>query len=68
MRLTQREREIFDLLVAGRSNDDIASQLFIARRTVETHRQHIMKKVGARSLVELIRIATKHGVATTCAI
>jgi DNA-binding NarL/FixJ family response regulator len=35
---------------------------------VETHRQHIMKKVGARSLVELIRIATKHGVATTCAI
>lgn len=64
-RLTQREREIFELLVAGRSNDDIASQLFIAKRTVETHRQHIMKKVGARSLVELIRIGMKHGVVTT---
>lgn len=61
-RLTQREREIFDLLVAGRSNDDIAAMLFIAKRTVETHRQHIMKKVGARSLVELIRIGMKHGV------
>ncbi|MDB4960606.1 MAG: response regulator receiver, LuxR family [Myxococcales bacterium] len=66
-RLTAREREIFDLLVSGRSNDDIASQLFIAKRTVETHRQHIMKKVGARSLVELIRIGMKHGVDTTVA-
>lgn len=61
-RLTQREREIFDLLVAGHSNDAIAGQLFIAKRTVETHRQHIMKKVGARSLVELIRLGMKHGV------
>lgn len=66
-RLTQREREIFELLVAGRSNDDIATMLFIAKRTVETHRQHIMKKVGARSLVELIRIGMRHGVVTTCA-
>lgn len=64
-RLTCREREIFDLLVSGRTNDDIATQLRIARRTVETHRQHIMKKVGARSLVELIRLGMKHGVATT---
>ena len=61
-RLTQRERQIFDLLVAGRSNDDIASMLVIAKRTVETHRQHIMKKVGVRSLVELIRLGMKHGV------
>jgi DNA-binding NarL/FixJ family response regulator len=66
-RLTHREREIFELLVSGRSNDDIASMLFIAKRTVETHRQHIMKKVGARSLVELIRIGMKHGVVTTVA-
>jgi DNA-binding NarL/FixJ family response regulator len=61
-RLTQREREIFDLLVRGQTNDDIAAALFIARRTVETHRQHIMKKLGARSLVELIRIGLRHGV------
>lgn len=67
-RLTTREREIFELLVAGRTNDDIAGMLFIAKRTVETHRQHIMKKVGARSLVELIRIGMKHGVVTTCAL
>lgn len=60
-RLTQRERQIFELLVRGQTNDDIAGALYIARRTVETHRQHIMKKLGARSLVELIRIGMKHG-------
>ncbi len=63
-RLTARERQIFELLVSGHSNDDIATMLAIARRTVETHRQHIMKKVGARSLVELVRLGLKHGYAT----
>ena len=61
-RLTQREREVFDLLVGGHSNDSVATTLAIARRTVETHRQHIMKKLKVRSLVELIRLAMKHGV------
>lgn len=67
LRLTAREKEIFELLVKGNTNDAIAEQLGITKRTVETHRQHILRKVGARSLVELIRIGVKYGVATTWA-
>jgi len=61
-RLTAREREVFALLAEGQSNDDIASRLFIARRTVEAHRHHVMHKLGARSVVDLVRIAMRHGI------
>jgi DNA-binding NarL/FixJ family response regulator len=61
-RLTAREREVFDLLVQGFTNDEIATRLFIARRTVEAHRHHVMHKLGARSLVDLVRLAVRHGV------
>jgi DNA-binding NarL/FixJ family response regulator len=60
-RLTAREREVFVLMVEGCSNVDIATRLFIARRTVETHRHHVMHKLGARGLVDLVRIALRHG-------
>ena len=60
-RLTPREREIFDLLIRGHSNDEISEMLFIARRTVETHRLRIMNKLSARSIIELIRLAARHG-------
>jgi len=59
--LTRREREVFELLIRGHSNDDIAMQLFIARRTVETHRQRIIKKLSARSIVEMLRVSVRHG-------
>jgi DNA-binding NarL/FixJ family response regulator len=61
-RLTRREREVFELLIRGSTNDDIGGRLFIARRTVETHRQRIMNKLAAHSLVEMIRIAATYGV------
>ena len=60
-RLTRREREVFEPVIRGRSNDEIASELFIARRTVETHRQRIMKKLSAHSLAEMQRLAARHG-------
>ncbi len=60
-RLTRREREIFDLLIRGHSNDEIGARLFIARRTVETHRQRIMKKLATHSIVEMIRAAARQG-------
>jgi DNA-binding NarL/FixJ family response regulator len=60
-RLSPREREVFDLLVRGHNNDEIASRLFIARRTVEAHRHHVMHKLGARSLVDLVRLAVRQG-------
>jgi DNA-binding NarL/FixJ family response regulator len=60
-RLTRREREVFELIIRGHSNDEIAVRLFIARRTVETHRQRIMNKLSAHSLAEMQRIAARHG-------
>jgi DNA-binding NarL/FixJ family response regulator len=59
-RLTVREREVFDLLVRGSSNDEIATQLSISRRTVETHRQNLMRKLNARSMVDLVRLAVRY--------
>jgi two-component system invasion response regulator UvrY len=60
-RLTAREREIAEHLVRGESNLDIATGLFISERTVETHRQRILKKLGAHSIVEVISIAVRCG-------
>lgn len=60
-RLTKREREVFELLIRGHSNDEIASRLFIATRTVETHRQRIVKKLSSHSIAQLQRIAAVHG-------
>jgi DNA-binding NarL/FixJ family response regulator len=59
--LTRREREIFELVIRGFSNGAIATRLFIAVRTVETHRQRIMKKLAARSVAEMQRLAARHG-------
>ena len=58
-RLTAREREVMALVVSGRSNKEIARQLGISPRTVESHRIHVMHKMGADSLVELVRIAAE---------
>lgn len=60
--LSPREREVFDLLVRGLSNERIGAALFIAPRTVETHRQHIMSKLHVHSIVELVRLAAREGV------
>lgn len=53
-RLTIREREVMVLVVSGQSNKDIAKQLTLSPRTVEVHRAHVMDKMGAANLVELI--------------
>lgn len=59
--LTAREREVFALLVRGYSNEEAGRQLTIAARTVETHRQRVMKKLQAHSVAELVRLAAKWG-------
>ena len=61
VRLTRREREVFELLIRGNSNDEIAGRLFISRRTVETHRQRVMNKLSAHSVVQMQRIAARLG-------
>jgi two-component system response regulator NreC len=55
--LTDREREVLRLLALGHTNQEIANQLFISVRTAETHRAHIMKKLGLASRAELVRYA-----------
>ena len=60
-RLTARERDVLDGLVAGRSNKDIGRDLDISPRTVEIYRANVMKKMRATSLSELVRIAIKAG-------
>ena len=60
-RLTRREREVFELLIRGHSNDEVATKLFISRRTVETHRQRICRKLSAHSIMQMQRLAARHG-------
>ncbi|WP_374378406.1 response regulator transcription factor [Dongia sp.] len=59
--LTSREREVFDLLVAGDANKIIAHALDISIRTVEIHRARVMEKMKAKSLPELVRMALELG-------
>jgi two-component system response regulator FixJ len=54
--LTPRERQVLDLLVAGKPNKVIAFDLGASPRTVEVHRARVMEKMGVRSLAELVRI------------
>jgi two-component system, chemotaxis family, CheB/CheR fusion protein len=55
--LTPRQRQIMDLVLAGHPSKNIAADLGISQRTVETHRASIMKKTGAKSLPALARLA-----------
>ena len=59
--LSDREREVLRLLALGHTNQEIAKQLFISVRTAETHRAHIMRKLGLETRAELVRYALEHG-------
>jgi DNA-binding NarL/FixJ family response regulator len=59
--LSPREREIFDLIVRGFSNEGIARELSISIKTVETHRAHINKKLEVHSTADLVRFAARRG-------
>src|SRR3989442_693744 len=61
-RITQREREIIQLLTEGKSNKEVASALNISTRTVETHRANIMRKLPLESLGDLVRYAIPHNI------
>jgi DNA-binding NarL/FixJ family response regulator len=61
--LTSREREILQKVVSGKTNVEIAEELFISPRTAETHRANMMRKLGLRNQAELIRYALERGLA-----
>lgn len=56
-RLTNREREVMQLVVAGRLNKQIAAELGLSHKTIEVHRAHVMDKMQADSLADLVRMA-----------
>jgi len=59
--LSEREREVLRLLALGHTNQEIAKMLFISVRTAETHRAHIMQKLGLQTRAELVRHAIDRG-------
>lgn len=56
--LSDREYEVMTLVVAGLANKQIAHRLDLSEKTIEAHRSHVMKKTGATSVAELVRIST----------
>jgi FixJ family two-component response regulator len=59
--LTQRERQVFDLIVRGRINKQVAHELGTTERTVKAHRHQVMEKMRVHSLAELVSIAERLG-------
>jgi FixJ family two-component response regulator len=66
--LTQRERAVFALVVAGKLNKQIAAELDVSERTVKAHRAQLMEKMHVTSLAELVHVAAQfmRGAADTC--
>jgi DNA-binding NarL/FixJ family response regulator len=62
--LTQREREIVQLIAEGRSNAEIAAVLVLGKRTVETHISNILGKLGVTSRAQIVTWAVAHGLVT----
>jgi DNA-binding NarL/FixJ family response regulator len=63
--LSERERDIIHLLALGYTNQEIGKKLFISVRTVDTHRAHVMRKLGLDTRAELVMFALANGVIGT---
>ena len=63
--LTDREREVLRLIALGHTNAEVAEQLYLSIRTVETHRAHIQQKLGLSGRAELVRYALERGLVET---
>jgi DNA-binding NarL/FixJ family response regulator len=59
--LSSREREILQMIAEGRSTKEVAQALSISVKTAETHRTNLMKKIGARSVADVVRYAVRNG-------
>jgi FixJ family two-component response regulator len=63
--LTPRERDVLALVASGLMNKQIAAEIGLAEITVKIHRGHLMRKMGARSLADLVRMAEMLGIRRT---
>jgi FixJ family two-component response regulator len=60
--LTPRERGVFEKLITGASNKEVGRKLGISPRTIEIHRARILKKLGVKSVADLVRMAMRLGI------
>jgi len=60
--LTKREREVLQLIAEGLTNTEIGERLFLSTTTVDTHRKHLLLKMGARNSAEMVKLAFQHKV------
>ncbi len=58
--LTQREQQVLEQMVRGRSSKEIAHELGVSRKTIDGHRSHILHKMVARNTADLVRKAINH--------
>jgi FixJ family two-component response regulator len=63
--LTAREREVLERIVAGRLNKQVAAELGTAEKTIKFHRANLMRKLGVRTLADLVKLAERAGVGAT---
>lgn len=59
--LSERELDVFNLLVKGKSVNEISKHLFISNKTVSTHKANLMRKMELHSVADLVRYAVKNG-------
>jgi|ERR1700677_413679 len=62
--LTDREREVLQLVAEGRSSKEISKRLGVSGKTVENHRAHLMRKIDVHDIASLTRYAVRHGIVT----
>jgi len=62
--LSQREREILQLVVEGKSSTEIAEVLYLSSKTIDTYRTRLMKKLGINDIPNLVKFAIQHGLTT----
>ena len=60
--LSTRERQVLQLVVEGKSSSEIAAVVHLSRKTVDTYRSRMMKKLGVTDVAGLVKFAVKHGI------
>lgn len=60
--LTKRENEVLELVALGKSNKEVAEALFVSVKTIETHKTHILEKLGLKNTAQLVKYAIKNNI------